>query len=283
MGAAGLVQSAEYEYVPLVREGTEWGYSQQLIGKSYYRNLIAGDTIVNGTAYKKFYTFQGCVATDDENLAFVREADKRVYITFNKDLMPIESLYEQEHLIYDFGVKVGETVSHFDWITQQTISATVGKIDTVEIGNTLRRRFWADDKVLWIEGLGVEEGDWMRPGCSTDGAGLDTQDRLVYVKAADGTVEYETADAVNDPCYSMIDEIDDNSWYIARQGDWLEIVCAEGEFEMVELIDLSGRVVWCDSLAGQSRVMVSVGEYPEGVYIVALSSAGKRVSCRVAL
>lgn len=78
MGAAGLVQSAEYEYVPLVREGTEWGYSQQLIGKSYYRNLIAGDTIVNGTAYKKFYTFQDCVATDDENLAFVREADKRV-------------------------------------------------------------------------------------------------------------------------------------------------------------------------------------------------------------
>ena len=86
-GGIVWARSAEYEYVPLVRDGAEWGYSQQLFGKSYYHNSIQGDTVVNGEAYKKFYTFQSCEATAGENLAFVREVDKRVYITFNAALM----------------------------------------------------------------------------------------------------------------------------------------------------------------------------------------------------
>ena len=36
----GNIKAAHYEYIPLVRDGVEWGYSQQLFGKSYYRNLI---------------------------------------------------------------------------------------------------------------------------------------------------------------------------------------------------------------------------------------------------
>lgn len=88
----GNIKAAHYEYIPLVRDGVEWGYSQQLFGKSYYRNLIQADTIVNNIAYKKFYTFKSCSETADENLAFIRESGKQVYITFNKLLMPVESL-----------------------------------------------------------------------------------------------------------------------------------------------------------------------------------------------
>lgn len=88
----GNIKAAHYEYIPLVRDGVEWGYSQQLFGKSYYRNLIQADTIVNDIAYKKFYTFKSCSETADENLAFIRESGKQVYITFNKLLMPVESL-----------------------------------------------------------------------------------------------------------------------------------------------------------------------------------------------
>lgn len=282
-GTMSLMQAAEYEYVPLVREGAEWGYSMELFGKSYYRNLIQGDTVVNGETYKKYYTFKNCTATEEENLAFLRETDKQVYITFNQALMPIESLYSREYLIYDFGAKVGETVSHFDWITQKQINSTISKIDTVEVGNTLRQRFWADGAVLWIEGLGVEEGDMLRPGCSTGSGGLDTQDRLVYAKAPDGTVEYATADALNDPCYSGVGEIDDDSWSVVRRDDWIEVRCAEGLFEAVELLDLSGRVLWCDYLSGQTTILIPTSDYPSGVYIVALSSGSRRVARRVVL
>ena len=106
----GNIKAAHYEYIPLVRDGVEWGYSQQLFGKSYYRNLIQADTIVNDIAYKKFYTFKSCSETADENLAFIRESGKQVYITFNKLLMPVESLCDREYLIYDFGVKESETI-----------------------------------------------------------------------------------------------------------------------------------------------------------------------------
>lgn len=280
-GIIAWAQSAEYEYVPLVRDGVEWGYSQQLFGKSYYRNLIQGDTVVNGEAYKKFYTYQACEATADENLAFVREANKKVYIVFNESLMPVEALYNQEYLLYDFGVKPGETVTHFDWIALKSVSSVVSKIDTIEVGASLRQRFWSDGKVLWIEGLGVEEGDWLRPGCSTDVGGLDTQDRLVYVKAPDGTIEYETADAVNDPCYSRVDEIDSDIWRIARYDDRVEVLFPEGLFEVVELLDLSGRVLWCDYLSGQTQAVLPMTAYPHGIYVVALSSGRQRVARRI--
>ena len=137
----GNIKAAHYEYIPLVRDGVEWGYSQQLFGKSYYRNLIQADTIVNDIAYKKFYTFKSCSETADENLAFIRESGKQVYITFNNLLKPGESLCDREYLFYDFGVKESETITHFDWITQKSVSSTISKIDTVEIANTLRQRF----------------------------------------------------------------------------------------------------------------------------------------------
>ena len=70
---------------------------------------------------------------------------------------------------------------------------------------------------------------------------------------------------------------------MARQGDRLEITCAEGEFEVVELLDLSGRVLWCAYLSGETQVSIPVSDYPSGIYIVALSSHGRRVARRVAL
>ena len=45
--------------------------------------------------------------------------------------MPVESLCDREYLIYDFGVKESETITHFDWITQKSVSSTISKIDTV--------------------------------------------------------------------------------------------------------------------------------------------------------
>ena len=278
----GNIKAAHYEYIPLVRDGVEWGYSQQLFGKSYYRNLIQADTIVNNIAYKKFYTFKSCSETADENLAFIRESGKQVYITFNKLLMPVESLCDREYLIYDFGVKEGETITRFDWITQKSVSSTISKIDTVEIANTLRQRFWTGDKVLWIEGIGVEDGDLLRPCCSTDVSGLDTQDKLVYVKGPDGNIEYETSDAVNDPCYSGIEEVDrDDDIVIIRNGRNLEIAVNDTKFRMIELVDISGRMVWCEYLDGRGKIVLSTADYPRGIYVIVLSSNEDRITRRV--
>ncbi|WP_410066833.1 T9SS type A sorting domain-containing protein [Barnesiella intestinihominis] len=196
--------------------------------------------------------------------------------------MPVEGLCDREYLIYDFGVKEGETITRFDWITQKSVSSTISKIDTVEIANTLRQRFWTGDKVLWIEGIGVEDGDLLRPGCSTDVSGLDTQDKLVYVKGPDGNIEYETSDAVNDPCYSGIEEVDrDDDIVIIRNGRNLEIAVNDTKFRMIELVDISGRMVWCEYLDGRGKIVLSTADYPRGIYVIVLSSNEDRITRRV--
>ena len=101
---------------------------------------------------------------------------------------------------------------------------------------------------MWIEGIGVEDGDLLRPGCSTDVSGLDTQDKLVYVKGPDGNIAYETSDAGNDPCYSGI---------------------------------ISGRMVWCEYLDGRGKIVLSTADYPRGIYVIVLSSNEDRITRRV--
>lgn len=49
--SGSVLQAQEYEYVPLVREGVEWGYTGDL---GDYRCQIKGDTIIDGTTYKNF-------------------------------------------------------------------------------------------------------------------------------------------------------------------------------------------------------------------------------------
>ncbi len=83
--------AAEYQYVPLVREGVKW--------VEYYENLMypsvtgiityqfSGATSFAGKNYNKLYT---TFDTDELNVneqpfAFVREEDKKVYVTLNPD------------------------------------------------------------------------------------------------------------------------------------------------------------------------------------------------------
>lgn len=132
---------------------------------------------------------------------------------------------------------------------------------------------------MWIEGIGVEDGDLLRPGCSTDVSGLDTQDKLVYVKGPDGNIEYETSDAVNDPCYSGIEEVDrDDDIVIIRNGRNLEIAVNDTKFRMIELVDISGRMVWCEYLDGRGKIVLSTADYPRGIYVIVLSSNEDRIT-----
>ena len=52
-----LFSMAQDDYHPLVVEGKEWRYTKesdgQQVGKGYVSLVIRGDTVINGTAYKK--------------------------------------------------------------------------------------------------------------------------------------------------------------------------------------------------------------------------------------
>ena len=55
------LQAQEYEYVPLVREGVEWGYFQynpvHPENNGIIRLQFEGDTLLNGKTYKKLRNY----------------------------------------------------------------------------------------------------------------------------------------------------------------------------------------------------------------------------------
>lgn len=81
----------------MVREGVEWGYTGDL---GDYRCQIKGDTIIDGTTYKKFYRYTTCgLQKNTPCYVVVRENDKKVYYR------EITGDNREERLIYDFSLE----------------------------------------------------------------------------------------------------------------------------------------------------------------------------------
>ena len=102
---------AQYTYRPLVEEGKTWKYTPSTYTKEFsdcpYPDCfftISGDTIINGTDYKKMYI--KCErAMEDDNpvyLLAIRESNKTVYVLSN--------LMEEERILYDFNFSVNDSI-----------------------------------------------------------------------------------------------------------------------------------------------------------------------------
>jgi hypothetical protein len=171
----------QYEYQPLVEEGATWstGFACDYCGSHPEFYTISGDTILDGTPYKKLM-YAGSWVDNGFNFEYdylggIREDSlRRVY--YKGENLPnylcCDAIdFSQELLMYDFGVEVGDTI--FDGLNCYyfpPIGAgyrVVDQIDTIEIGGDLRKRF----TLRWvkydgggtccdyhIEGLGYEYG-----------------------------------------------------------------------------------------------------------------------------
>ena len=102
---------AEHEYIPFVEDGKVWvEYNYQ--GKHNQLGINGTITIDQKEYYKlyieSFSEYGGTqTPTDHSQLhGYIREENKRVYRRSIND--------EQEHLIYDFGAQVGDTI---EWAT----------------------------------------------------------------------------------------------------------------------------------------------------------------------
>ncbi len=109
--------------------------------------FIKGDTIINKINYKKlfykdYYTDYYCS---------IREKDNKIYAVIPN--YPYNGL--EEILLYDFNVKVGDTIKSN--ATEGALSRlpVVESIDTIVLeNNEKRKRFWLSYGGPWIEGIG---------------------------------------------------------------------------------------------------------------------------------
>lgn len=137
-------------------------YKTTKVHRETYQIKLKGDTIINEVKY--FSVFHGTDLTEDVNwkrLGFIRE-DKaqKVFFLYN----------EQEYLLYDFSVKVGDTLEIYNTYRMKPkipinehCKLIVSKVDSVFIKKqrkkiTLYQICDSSAKSVWIEGLGDLKG-----------------------------------------------------------------------------------------------------------------------------
>ena len=171
--------NAQENYRPFVEEGKEWKYYIKATtswwdGKeshwdteyAYSALTINGDTLVDGKKYKKimhnsdkniFYFIEA----SDFLYGIIREEDKKVYMRTCFSSFVYDGIFDHEMLIYDFGLKVGDTFreSYAGFSSYDKIM----KLESIE--NTDNERVFSfslpgEDlhTMKWIEGVGGFHG-----------------------------------------------------------------------------------------------------------------------------
>lgn len=168
-----IVNAQEYEYVPFPDSGAVWSemYIPHLETEPiiYERFTLNGeDTIINTVKYKKIYLFYDSVFNKSKAIyaGALREDGKKIFYKCDsaiRDFMPSFSDIDQlnnELLLYDFTLKVGDTLHHGN-IFNTDEALIVDEIDTILIGGKLRKRFifnTFEHSTKWIEGIGNIKG-----------------------------------------------------------------------------------------------------------------------------
>lgn len=165
-------QEYEYEYVPFPTSGVIWSEAyrppyDEGCGLIYERFALSGeDTLMNGHTYKKLYLFYDTefdhrTATP---IGGIREDEqRRVYYKGEKihDFKPLNEFVDYEEImLFDFSVSIGDTIKEGNIMSwDEGFWLVVQDIDTVMVGNTLRKRYsFANSFGKWIEGFGSNRG-----------------------------------------------------------------------------------------------------------------------------
>lgn len=180
----------EYQYIPFPDSGVVWSemYSSEKTMVVYERFTMTGeDTVINDISYKKLYIFYD--KTFDKNnaqcIGGIREDDqKRVYYN-GEGVHSFKPLGTEASgaLLYDFSVSIGDTIKNGNSSHGEIV---VMDIDTIKIGNSLRKVFHVGYDVTWIEGIGnlrgllFTSGDLPTGGASGDLICFIKEDTILY-------------------------------------------------------------------------------------------------------
>lgn len=297
----GAKAPADYEYVPLVREGVEWVYDW-----SYYNPTIegrfylqfSGDSIINGKTYKVCYRYHTPELHKEDAFieGFVREEDKRVYVIGRRvpdggtdnSYTAYDDRHKEEFLAYDFNVELNGYVR-----LPNGQEYPIDRIGYVWIGGKLRKTYYAYSgsvgHTLWaIEGIGYAtkrpvDGDLISPYLEACACFPTYTSCLAYVHQVGSDSEWEYSH--DDFDFDNIDDIWNYTELEFGVGDGsLTVASPRGEVRRTRLLDLDGNVVWASSHEDVSAVSIPTEEFAKGVYIVEAETVGGiSVSQRVAV
>ncbi|MDD2960609.1 MAG: T9SS type A sorting domain-containing protein [Muribaculaceae bacterium] len=279
------LKAAEYEYTPLVREGSEWGYDAYITGATapeavkFYHATIAGKTTIDGKIYMNAYRYADCNIdiTTAPITAYMREADSKVYmIPVSKGFYDTQR-YEsgKEYLLYDFNLKVGDKAPIGAFGTDN--GDEIIDIKTIEINGKARKEFITAQYSI-IEGIGIVGAsgcyDFIYPLQAIPTGGRNIQ--FSYERNLETQqIVYKSAfyDA-NDACTGGIDMIkyDKNLTITAIDGK-LKIKVAGETCQSIEIVNMNGQVVKKTICNNEPTASISTSNIAKGSYIVVVNSS----------
>lgn len=272
--------------IPLLKDGNIWRVARAainhppdpwwIIKQQYYLN---GDTLINGINYKKLYScdyspslynlfYLGGMREDSLNRIYVYVDSNN--FTFNPIIQP-----NTEYLVYDFGLNVGDTIRLFNMQDSILILQTV---DSVFIGNRYRKRWQLVDefnspKKVWIDGIGDITGLFF----PLEHCFEETQ-MLTCFEEYEGIL-WSNPGLQGIDCFSVgieenIQEINKVSVNPNPTSGKLNIELAEipKETVLVELYDISGRLIKLDEFFNQSNFSLELTDLQNGIYILNIKS-----------
>jgi hypothetical protein len=159
-------------YYPFPTKNTVWTEYFYPGGGEYntvYHNyaLKDNDTIIHGKRYQKLYHSFDTIFTEDKVCGALREEDKRIYYYSIDSLISLNTPLpvDTEIILFDFNLKVGDTITDTQYRLRHERALIVAKIDSILIGTEFRKEYtfgFLNGHVIkterWVEGVGCYRG-----------------------------------------------------------------------------------------------------------------------------
>ena len=267
---------SEYTYRPFIMDGTcEW-FTVEWFEDYYKHTISAEDTLILEKTYKKLF-YEECKKAGKKYVGAIREDNKRVYY------FPQGNEYQEEKLLYDFNMKIGDKVSYDHMYKNLTFE--VAHIDTVLINNEFRRQYYFYEKYgdgqigislwdSWIEGIGSTM-ELMRPFAERPTC-IGCHLRVLCVHQGD-KVLYKGMD--DDPCIcdegqGLENRPIDLSFRILKnplENKLLSIELKEATFSKIDVYSWDGKLLLSKDISINNGILDIPLNVQSGNYIFILS------------
>lgn len=260
-----------------------WTYA---IAASKYQTYLGGDTIIAGLNYKKVYdrlsekatSSNSCPSVRSRYSGVIREENGKIYAKTDNQYNHIE-----EYLLYDFTVKVGDTIPCEDRYLKDYL--VVNEIDTVTLLNGEKRKRFIFPLNNWIEGIGSTYMLFHPEGDAT--TCIETSSLVCF--------KQNNLQLYSEWCYSGnccditdgIDQIKQNAHSAklnpnpVTDKSILKWDSSEA-FATLTITDLLGKTVQTVDVRGKSEISLSRSNLNKGLYIGRLvSDTGSEATVKI--
>lgn len=143
-------------YEPFIRDSKIWRHytDAYLLGESgtngflVFNSYFNGDSIIEGTKYRKLYYKMEQPVSDAGQFAYLIRED-----TVNQKVYIYDSYNHKDTILYDFKLKESDRFNIYV-ASGLYLKSTVLKVDTIESFGKKLKRIEFDDSIIWVEGIG---------------------------------------------------------------------------------------------------------------------------------